>query len=582
MPTTRLSPVVRVAGKVEYILYGAGDEKKQNKMNGTTRTLAETYDLGSAENTVAYGHEIRRRFSNRNLEAHELRVSWSPEELSPDNPEDVDKAMRYGLKLCRRVAPGCPVFVAAHGDGAGGCLHLHCVIMNNSLETDKAFSGDGRHHKIVSAKADELAREWGMNVVERSTPGSWIEKKAKLEADLEHYEMTDDGAKWSRGHREAYVQLTFGNIIDGVLNDDSVVDMESFEKVLGARGVGIKRKETTEKDGSVSVGFTYTSKFEIEGKTRSRRCKASKISSEFAANHIEETIAERIAERERIAEAKRIEKERRAEIERLEREAEQQRIEEQRRKRREKRELEQQKEKVELARVTVGSDAHAIINTGGFGTIGLCVSPKYMVDYKSTNLEFEESHLESIINSAVDFMNCDPKHVEHFAQYPEVPSLQAAVADFTLDYKDAAVGMLKQNTNLEGNGFVVGALNRVVNTAKSVWTRICAKVLSYICDDYNVVSDNPDGINGVVRNAVIEVDNDVRKDVKAYIDEKKTPEHSCDATSNIITEYVRLSLKNVGGVKQQQRQNQQQQQQRRQHQQSMHSRHHSGHGGLGS
>ncbi|MBR3328152.1 MAG: relaxase/mobilization nuclease domain-containing protein [Atopobiaceae bacterium] len=267
------------------------------------RYLKQITDLDDVHGTAAYARAVRERFSNRKLEGYEVRVSWSLDELDPNNPDDVDIAVAFGYELCHKLFPNFPVVVTAHGDGDGGCLHVHCDIVNNDIQTDRAIRGDNRDHYHVAKTSDELAEGYGFRRVERHHSNAWSLQRQKHERDLEDYGARESGA-WSRPHMNAAVRLAIGDVVAEALNDDDVVDVEPFERVLLERyGCEIRRKEVKKRDGTVVAGFTYAMPVEINGRTRMRRSKASAICPEFDANHIEQTIDARLVERLRQQEA---------------------------------------------------------------------------------------------------------------------------------------------------------------------------------------------------------------------------------------------------------------------------------------
>ena len=307
MPTTHVSTIPSMARYLSYVTRGNGATYRQNVADGTVRYLAQDSDLGSVDNTIAYVGAVRSRFPVRRLEGYDIRVSWSRDELDPNNPDDVRTAMAFGHDLVKAVFPDCPAVVTAHGDGDGGCLHLHIAVVNHNMVTDKAIRGNGRDHRHIAAISDRIAtEEYHFRKVERHRSNEWSLRRQELESAIEGYEARESG-KWSKAHREAAVRLALGDAVAGALDDERVTDLESFEQVLFEEyGCEIRRKEIRQKDGTVVVGFTYAMPVELEGKTRKRRSKASAVCPGFDAAHIEQTIDAYIVERKRreaIAEA---------------------------------------------------------------------------------------------------------------------------------------------------------------------------------------------------------------------------------------------------------------------------------------
>lgn len=303
MPTTHVTTIPSMARYLAYVTLGNGETYRRNVADGTVRYLAQECDLGSVDNALSYVAAVMRRFPIRKLEGYEIRVSWSLDELDPSNPDDVRTAMAFGHELAHAVFPDCPNVITAHGDGNGGCLHLHIASLNHNMETGKAIRGDGRNHRTVAAISDRIAtEEYHFRKVERHRSNEWSLRRQELEADIEKYAAreSDASGKWSKAHRDAVVRLALGDAIAAALDDEDVTDLASFERVLLEKhGCELRRKDVPQKDGSVVTGFTYAMRVEVDGKTRMRRAKASAICSVFDAAHIEQTIDAVMVERHR-------------------------------------------------------------------------------------------------------------------------------------------------------------------------------------------------------------------------------------------------------------------------------------------
>ena len=303
MPTTYVEPLPHLRGRLNYVVYGSGPEGTKNRReHNAVRPLAQWCSFASIEQMGTYARKVRERFGNRKYEGHEIRVSWSLEELNPESEEDVLRAMEFGHALVGELFPESPYSIVAHGDGVGGCLHLHIDIVNvTDTTTCRAIRGFGRTNWQVKSVTDVLCRERQMRVVvPQAHAGAWDERRAELEAmiDTGQEQVGEDG-KWTRAMRDATVALKVGTIVNEVITSEarSIHSADDFERALGERGVGINRKQLP--DGG--EGWTYTVECELEGKNRRRRCKASRVLQDFSSTHIMDTIAQE-AERQRQAE----------------------------------------------------------------------------------------------------------------------------------------------------------------------------------------------------------------------------------------------------------------------------------------
>lgn len=159
MSTTHIQPLPNVRGRMSYTELGEGKKRTENIREKTNRIAAQMGDMGTREDFIRFCSAMRRQSQGTRLnEGYELRVSWSPEELSRDSPEDIQRACEYGYLLCKEVAPNAPCWVTVHTDGEGGCVHVHATIANHDLVSGTAIA-HGTDHATVKRKNDRLSRE---------------------------------------------------------------------------------------------------------------------------------------------------------------------------------------------------------------------------------------------------------------------------------------------------------------------------------------------------------------------------------------------------------------------------------------
>ena len=111
MSTTHIQPLPNVYGRMAYTELGEGKKRTENIQNGTNRIAAQMGDGDSREECVRFCSAMKRQNQGRENEGFEVRVSWAPEELSKDDPEDIQRACEYGYLLCKEVAPNAPCWV---------------------------------------------------------------------------------------------------------------------------------------------------------------------------------------------------------------------------------------------------------------------------------------------------------------------------------------------------------------------------------------------------------------------------------------------------------------------------------------
>lgn len=226
-------------------------------------------DMGTREDFIRFCSAMRRQSQGTRLnEGYELRVSWSPEELSRDSPEDIQRACEYGYLLCKEVAPNAPCWVTVHTDGEGGCVHVHATIANHDLVSGTAIA-HGTDHATVKRKNDRLSREMGFTVVgpeparERTT---WAERKAQF--GIESFERV-------LGNRVADAR-------------DHASNMDEFLEELKVRDVELtETRKVDKRTGEETVGWSYKSHDTYGKSNRKRRRRASNLADDLTREGIE-------------------------------------------------------------------------------------------------------------------------------------------------------------------------------------------------------------------------------------------------------------------------------------------------------
>ena len=269
MSTTHIQPLPNVRGRMSYTELGEGKKRTENIREGTNRIAAQMGDMGTREDFIRFCSAMRRQSQGTRLnEGYELRVSWSPEELSKDSPEDIQRACEYGYALCKEVAPNAPCWVTVHTDGEGGCVHVHATIANHDLVSGTAIA-HGTDHATVKRKNDRLSREMGFTVVgpePAREPTTWAERKGQF--GIESFERV-------LGNRVADARDHAGN-------------MEEFLEELKVRGVELtETRKVDEKTGEETVGWSYKSRDPYGKGRRKRRRRASNLADDLTREGIE-------------------------------------------------------------------------------------------------------------------------------------------------------------------------------------------------------------------------------------------------------------------------------------------------------
>lgn len=242
--------------------------------------------LSTAEKSMSAS--LKRHGKTKNVHGTAVMVSFDKSELSSENPDDIDKACRISMNVCRKMvmdneynrlehisdeakrlemawaeADKYKIVSVAQDDGKGGNLHVHSYILNINPETGRSLDGTSRRHNFVkNALSEEMARE---NVQE-----------------FDFSKVKDKATKWEKERREKgqYVwRDDLKNRINDALNSPETVSDETFILELGKRGV-----DTRKRGKGYSFGF-----HDEDGKKRSAR--GGKLGSDFELTSIQAMFA---------------------------------------------------------------------------------------------------------------------------------------------------------------------------------------------------------------------------------------------------------------------------------------------------
>lgn len=261
--------------------------------------------LSTAEKSMMAS--LKRHGKTKNVHGTAVMVSFDKSELSSENPDDIDKACRISMNVCRKMvmdneynrlehvsdeakrlemawaeADKYKIVSVAQDDGKGGNLHVHSYILNINPETGRSLDGTSRRHNFVKkALSEEMARE---NVQE-----------------FDFTKVKDKATKWEKERREKgqYVwRDDLKNRIKDALNSPESVSDETFTMELGKRGV-----DTRKHGKGYSFGF-----HDEDGKKR--RARGGKLGSEFELTSIQAMFAMNAQKQREREEKERDERER--------------------------------------------------------------------------------------------------------------------------------------------------------------------------------------------------------------------------------------------------------------------------------
>lgn len=275
MSTTHIQPLTNVRGRMSYTELGEGKKRREHIRNGTNRIAAQMGDMGTREDFVKFCSAMRKQSQGTRLnEGYEVRISWSPEELSKDSPEDIQRACEYGYLLCKEVAPNAPCWVTVHTDGEGGCVHVHATIANHDLVSGLVIA-HGTDHATVKRKNDQLSRDMGFTVVGP--------------------EQTRDKTTWAQRKEEFSIESferVLGNRVEDARNH--ATNMDEFLEELKVRDVELtETRKVDKKTGEETVGWSYKSHDPYGKSRRKRRRRASNLADDLTREGIESYFEEK-------------------------------------------------------------------------------------------------------------------------------------------------------------------------------------------------------------------------------------------------------------------------------------------------
>ncbi|MFW0176416.1 relaxase/mobilization nuclease domain-containing protein [Corynebacterium sp. MSK122] len=215
-----VSKVQRSKSAVASTIYAVWGTRKAKKA-GEVRASALSVVGPRGYHPLAWALEVQERVASsaqRRNETINIIQSFSPEELDPVKPRDVERAHSAGLALAEKVAPGCDVLVATHTDTAH--VHNHILIANHDRQTGYAApkgAGNAWHVREVN---DEVMKSYGLVVLEQHEVSySHDERMAKAKGlDIDGSELSLDELT-----RENWREFARARIED-LLEDDRVVE----------------------------------------------------------------------------------------------------------------------------------------------------------------------------------------------------------------------------------------------------------------------------------------------------------------------------------------------------------------------
>lgn len=150
--------------------------------------------------------------------------SFAPGEVSPE------LAHKIGKEFAEKAFPGFEVIVGTHTESKSGVIHNHVVVNSVSFEDGHKIQTDKKDLERFKAISDDLCREHGLSVIDRSKTR---EKGTVVAWDRDKYQVITNALK-GKG-KSHLVDIARG--VDKALTETAGMGMKAFQDNLKAQGI---------------------------------------------------------------------------------------------------------------------------------------------------------------------------------------------------------------------------------------------------------------------------------------------------------------------------------------------------------
>lgn len=202
------------------------------------------------------------------IQAYMVLFSFSPKELSPDDPESLEKAADLADAAVRRMYPGHQYTLVAQKDGDGGLIHVHGTVNALHTETLKACRGRQTSYQALREEIEEEMRQaeipidYGEDHTKAETKRR--KKRTLAKAGTDGYSWTEDLA---------------GRIRTALASATSFAELESR---LSKQGVAVSRKTKS--------NWTFVLEEAKEETYRGRKSRGDKLDPLFLPQQMRKTM----------------------------------------------------------------------------------------------------------------------------------------------------------------------------------------------------------------------------------------------------------------------------------------------------
>lgn len=214
MSVVKVQRTKSVGAATVYAVYGTYENMRNGEVRAAAYSVVSATPNATPEQFISDTVAEIARHPQRINQAEIAIQSFHPDELSGDDPFDVQLAHLAGLELARRLAPNTDVVVVTHTDSKSGHLHNHIIYANHDRVTGTT-PRNVRNFHAVSRVNDAVMKDLGLEVYEPE-PVPEPEQDLSLLRGKPLPEITKDNWRVEMAHR-----------VDAVLADERVATASS-------------------------------------------------------------------------------------------------------------------------------------------------------------------------------------------------------------------------------------------------------------------------------------------------------------------------------------------------------------------
>lgn len=256
MSITKISSTRNAGALIRYILE---DEAHNEASERYVSASAHNCTIGNARSEFK---AIRKRYNKENnIQAYSIIISWSKEELNPDDEDDIQKAQLSADMLAKEIGgENRQAVISIQRDGRGGNLHGHICINSIDMITGKSLRGDKKHHNYIKNKSDEIQRQ--LNILNKNELNDEYTDKQTIQEikarEKGQYIWKDD----------------IKSRIENCMENPNILSYEEFKQEMKNQyNVDITERKTKKEDvyGGYVLTYTFNDKNNKKRKVRSTR-----------------------------------------------------------------------------------------------------------------------------------------------------------------------------------------------------------------------------------------------------------------------------------------------------------------------